>query len=71
MSPQLKDELRQILIKVRKLEEHVDSLSAVLRFALRSVGEISSDLQALMPRSFLPSPSTPSEPNKRHKMWPR
>ena len=58
----------QILIKVRKLEEHVDTLSAELQFALRSVGEIRSDIQALVPRSVLQSPSNLSEPNKRHKM---
>ena len=62
MSPQLKDELRQILIKVRKLEEHVDTLSDELRFALRSISEIHNDLQALVPRSVLHSPTTPSEP---------
>jgi len=68
MSPQVKDELRQILIKVRKLEEHVDTLSAELQFALRSIGEIGRDLQALVPRSVLHSPSTPSEPYKRRQI---
>jgi len=58
----------QIIIKVRTLEEHVETLSAELQFAKRSINHIRMELQALVLFSFLHSPSTPSEPYKHRQI---